>query len=190
MCQWCIKRESWGYLCGWGLAIPPKVYCLPWLDHILNEIISHHNPTRSITNSDLNMAALFFPFDVIKGMVGKSKMPSSVITALVSIGCSALQQRTHWPPCAWSVCLLSNIKLLGLCLWQHSILSATTTWWQKYYLVYLGAITKVISLNTCVFSPLTISSAPFPGVLELFPPLLCVKYQGYFHLSEKGFWHG
>lgn len=64
------KHGIGGIIVGERMAIPPTVFRLAWPDDIKQDLASTSNRSGSITNSDLELAALLFLFLVIEAVVG------------------------------------------------------------------------------------------------------------------------
>ena len=64
------KHGVGGVVIGERMAIPPTVFRFEWPDNIRAELVSEANPKGSITNSDLELAALVFLFLVIETVAG------------------------------------------------------------------------------------------------------------------------
>ena len=59
-----------GIIIGETLAVPPTVFRFEWPAGIQSDLCSDANPDDSITNSDLELAALLLLFLVIETVVG------------------------------------------------------------------------------------------------------------------------
>jgi hypothetical protein len=64
------KHGVGGVIIGEGMALPPTVFRYAWPADIQGDLCSTDNPTGSITNSYLKLAALFLLFLVIEAVVG------------------------------------------------------------------------------------------------------------------------
>jgi hypothetical protein len=64
------KHGVGGMIVGEGMAVIPTVFRFEWPEHIKNDLCSTENPSGSITNSDLELAALLMLFLAIEAVVG------------------------------------------------------------------------------------------------------------------------
>ncbi|KAL3793071.1 hypothetical protein HJC23_003079 [Cyclotella cryptica] len=64
------KHGVGGVIIGENMALPPTVFRYEWPEEIQNDLCSETNPTGSLTNSDLELAALLLLFLVIEAVAG------------------------------------------------------------------------------------------------------------------------
>lgn len=64
------KHGVGGIIIGEGMSLPPTVFRYEWPARIQNDLNLAENPTGTITNSDLELAALLFLFLIIERVAG------------------------------------------------------------------------------------------------------------------------